>query len=348
MRTGIVIVGRNEGSRLRLCLDSALGQGLPTIYVDSGSTDGSVALARQLRCDVHELSPDLPFSAARARNEGLEALMQANPGLALVQFLDGDSALQDDWIADGMAALDADDRLCAVCGQIQERNPQISIFNRFTAIEWYSPPGEVNSFGGICLCRIEPLLGVGGFDASLVAGEEPELSARLRAAGSRILCLDRAMAIHDAGLLRFGDWLRRCTRTGYVYAQACRRIEAGTDTLGWRPSLRVWFWSFALPAAILVALYTTPPYALIAVILYLFQTLRVAVGIHERGLNWSDALLYGLLWHVSQFAQWKGQCQYLVHLLMGRAPLVRDRTTSAMTSVFDKRVVADNDQERDI
>ena len=43
---GVVAIGRNEGERLRRCLESLDGHGLTVVYVDSGSTDDSVALAR--------------------------------------------------------------------------------------------------------------------------------------------------------------------------------------------------------------------------------------------------------------------------------------------------------------
>ena len=42
-RIGIVAIGRNEGERLRRCLSSVLGRAGKIVYVDSGSTDGSVA-----------------------------------------------------------------------------------------------------------------------------------------------------------------------------------------------------------------------------------------------------------------------------------------------------------------
>ena len=38
---GIVTIGRNEGERLRRCLSSVVGRGMPVVYVDSDSTDGS-------------------------------------------------------------------------------------------------------------------------------------------------------------------------------------------------------------------------------------------------------------------------------------------------------------------
>ena len=42
---GCVVIGRNEGQRLVRCLESLLGRVAHIVYVDSGSTDGSVAMA---------------------------------------------------------------------------------------------------------------------------------------------------------------------------------------------------------------------------------------------------------------------------------------------------------------
>jgi glycosyltransferase involved in cell wall biosynthesis len=78
---GVVAIGRNEGERLRRCLASVLGRGAPVVYVDSQSTDGSTSLARSMGADVVELDMSLPFSAARARNEGFERLVRLAPGL---------------------------------------------------------------------------------------------------------------------------------------------------------------------------------------------------------------------------------------------------------------------------
>ena len=38
-RIGLVAIGRNEGDRLRRCLESAIGQVAQIVYVDSGSGD---------------------------------------------------------------------------------------------------------------------------------------------------------------------------------------------------------------------------------------------------------------------------------------------------------------------
>ena len=86
---GAVVIGRNEGIRLQRCLKSLVPQVAHLVYVDSGSQDDSVAFARSLGATVVELGTETPFTAARARNAGFEALM----GLAeldFVQFIDGD------------------------------------------------------------------------------------------------------------------------------------------------------------------------------------------------------------------------------------------------------------------
>ena len=48
---GAVVIGRNEGRRLEVCLRSVAKQLQDVVYVNSGSTDGSVDLARELRGD---------------------------------------------------------------------------------------------------------------------------------------------------------------------------------------------------------------------------------------------------------------------------------------------------------
>ena len=86
----VVVIGRNEGDRLHRALSSVLPAGVRILYVDSGSTDDSVALARSLGVPVHNLDSSLPFSAARARAEGAHDVIRQAPETRYIQFLDGD------------------------------------------------------------------------------------------------------------------------------------------------------------------------------------------------------------------------------------------------------------------
>ena len=60
-----VVIGRNEGERLEASLRSVQAAGLPVVYVDSGSSDGSLAAARKLGVELVELDPTRP-STGRA------------------------------------------------------------------------------------------------------------------------------------------------------------------------------------------------------------------------------------------------------------------------------------------
>src|SRR4051812_26254504 len=117
---GLIAIGRNEGERLRACLESARAQRLAMVYVDSNSTDGSVALARSLGAEVVELDLSIPFTAARARNEGAARLLQMQPDVQFIQFVDGDCELQAGWIDKALAAFADRPRAAVVCGRRRE------------------------------------------------------------------------------------------------------------------------------------------------------------------------------------------------------------------------------------
>src|SRR5579872_4333993 len=87
---GVVVIGRNEGERLRRCLGSLLDSTRSIVYVDSGSSDGSVAMSRSLGVEVVDLDMRTAFTAARARNEGFWHLVRVRPDLEYVFFVDGD------------------------------------------------------------------------------------------------------------------------------------------------------------------------------------------------------------------------------------------------------------------
>ena len=95
--TGVVVIGRNEGERLKRCLQSISGFIDRVVYVDSGSTDDSVAFVKSLGADVVELDMATPFTAARARNEGSKKLLKRLPALDYLFFVDGDCEVVKDW-----------------------------------------------------------------------------------------------------------------------------------------------------------------------------------------------------------------------------------------------------------
>jgi GT2 family glycosyltransferase len=315
-RAGIVVIGRNEGERLARCLATVSGRGWPVVYVDSGSTDGSPAQARAMGCDVVELDPARPFSAARGRNEGFQRLLESHPHVDCVQFVDGDCELAPAWMDHAEAALASNPRWAAVCGLLRERHPDLSVYNRLCQIEWDKPVGEVTACGGLFMIRAEAFAAVGGFDVSVTAGEEPELCQRLRAAGWRIVRLDRAMAWHDSGLMTFRRWWRRERRTGYGSLDVARRFGDGPDRLfaGCVRSAR--HWAFCWPLAVLAAGgaggWAGGPWAGLAAaggiaLLLPIQAWRLSRRARRAGYPPGTARAHAWLLLLGKFAQMSGQ-----------------------------------------
>jgi GT2 family glycosyltransferase len=221
------------------------------LYVDSGSTDDSIELGRRLASEVVALDDSVPFTAARARNAGLERFLELDNSIDFVQFLDGDCELETGWLGRARAALDGDPTLGAVCGRLRERHPEASLYARLSQMEWNMPTGETLACGGIAMFRVEALIGVGGFKASMIAGEEPELCYRLRRVGWRIERLVEPMAIHDGGMMTFRQWWRRTVRSGHGYAENAV-LQAGPGRLqSIRPVASMLLWGLIAPVGAL-------------------------------------------------------------------------------------------------
>lgn len=279
--TGAVLIGRNEGARLIACLESAVASGLsPLVYVDSGSTDGSIDAARAAGAEVVLLDSDAPFTAARARNAGLARLAERPDPPEFVQFVDGDCALREGWIATATAFLTAHPEVAAVCGRRRERFPEASIYNALIDREWDAPTGEVRACGGDVLMRTAAIEAAGRYNPALIAGEEPELCVRLRRAGWTIWRLDAEMTWHDAAMTRFGQWWTRARRAGHAYAEGAAMHGAPPER-HYVPQLRrALFWGLALPVAILLGLLVTP-WALALALLWPLKVLRLRARGHD-------------------------------------------------------------------
>ncbi len=217
----VVVIGRNEGQRLARCLESIAASQTPVlevIYVDSNSTDQSPALASQMHAQV------IPLSAARTtaalgRNAGWRAARGTH-----ILFLDGDTILAPDFLTHAIIPF-ADPTVAITWGHRREIATHASLYNRVLDLDWIYPPGPTPFCGGDALISREVLDLTGGFDETLIAGEEPELCRRILAAGYRILHLDTPMTGHDLAISRFAQYWRRATRAGHAYAEVSARFR---------------------------------------------------------------------------------------------------------------------------
>ena len=297
-----IVIGRNEGARLLACLASLCGQVRRVIYVDSGSTDGSAEAAMVLGAEVQVLDMTLPFTAARARNAGLAALAADPP--QFVQFVDGDCVLDPGWIAAALAGFMAHPRAVVMCGRRRERLPEASVYNRLADLEWATPVGRTDACGGDALMRFKAVQAVAGYRPDLIAGEEPELCLRLRRAGGEVWRLDAEMTLHDAALLRFGQWWRRSVRAGHAFAEGAALHEGH-----WQAEVRrALLWGALLPVLIILAGFLHPALWL-AGLIYPLQWARLA---RRKDGVWAIFSILG------KFAEAQGAIGYYLRRGFGR------------------------------
>ncbi len=308
-----MVIGRNEGERLKRCLESCDYSASTVVYVDSGSTDDSVAMARRMGVDVVELDMSIPFCAARARNEGFAKLVGTSAQVQFVQFVDGDCELIGNWLAVAVATLQDSPRVAIVTGWLREQHPEASIYNRLADLEWnFSGLGMVDSVGGIFMVKREAFEEVGGFDPTVVAGEEPELCLRLTTKGWVLVRIDHDMAWHDLAMTHFAQWWTRMVRFGYGSLDVANRFQLKRFR---RNNLRVRVWSGwllgsllgALPIAIF--LQTGPSTAVACLLLSLWpvQLLRITIRTWKKGQPLNLAVAYSLFMMISHWPQLLGQ-----------------------------------------
>jgi glycosyltransferase involved in cell wall biosynthesis len=289
-----VLIGRNEGQRLVRALESVTEEGRPVVYVDSGSTDGSAEAAHSRGAQVVDLDMSVPFTAARARNAGFERLRAWAPHIEYVQFIDGDCEVAPGWIEVAAETLDADPELVAVCGYRRERHPERTVFNRICDVEWRNGPvGPITHFGGDVMIHADALANIGGYDASLIAGEDEEVGIRLRLAGGALVRINRTSTLHDADMHRLSQWWQRAKRCGHAYAELHRRHGGPPERKFQTELRRTWLWGALVPAGALGLTLPTMGLSWLALGAYPLRAVRTARRTRERGFSWVDALAWG-------------------------------------------------------
>lgn len=300
--TGVIVIGRNEGERLRRAFASLPLAEVAVLYVDSGSTDGSVELATSMGIPVHCLDSSMSFSAARARLEGAKLLMSNNPDMEFVYFLDGDCTLKKSWLINAIQFLELNQDVGIVCGKLEEEAPERSIYNRLSAIKWKAVQiGEIDSCGGIFLIRRAIYEAVGGFNPLLMTGEEADLCLRVREKGYKVFRLDEYMARHDTDLVNFKDWWKRAVWGGYGDALEYE-IMSGKVSCGRRRETRsVLIWAIIMP---LLCIFGSVGFACVhesifitffALLGYFLLISKMSINRVKTGDSIRDAILYSCL-----------------------------------------------------
>lgn len=305
---GVVVIGRNEGARLRSCLSSIIETTSSVVYVDSGSSDDSVEFATGLDINVVNLDMSKPFTAARARNEGFKTLLEKYPEIKYVQFIDGDCEVISGWFESALSAFKKADSIAVVFGIRKERFPEASIYNYQADRDWRIQPGYTETCGGDALILVSAFNEMNGYDVNLIAGEEPDLCLRLRRSGWKILSISVDMTWHDSDLHSFYQWYKRAIRTGHAFADVAWKHRHYPEKYWFRHNVRIFGWGLFLP--IFISLLSILNINFLSLFLiYPIQTARIA---HHEG--W----LYALFCVLVKFPQAIGQFKFVINNLLGK------------------------------
>ncbi|MEJ1472111.1 MAG: glycosyltransferase family 2 protein [Candidatus Sedimenticola sp. (ex Thyasira tokunagai)] len=314
---GIVIIGRNEGTRLYRSVQASVAKLDCVVYVDSGSTDDSLAVAHSLGAKTIALKEG-PFTAARGRQRGVEYLSKHHSELKYIQFLDGDCVLVNDWLISAYDYLQSHDDVGAVCGRRKEEYIGRSIYNRLVDMDWLLPSGEVDSIGGgDALVRCDALLRAGGWRVELIAGEDLEFSQRVLAAGFKIVRLCEDMVLHDIAMSNFRQYWRRHYRAGHAYAELALLCNGGPGRRWSRRVISVIGYGIVLPPVAVISGTIYWPVSISIILIYLSLIFRLTRHRHKAGDKLKYSFAYGAVVTVCKTAVALGACKFYLSKLVG-------------------------------
>ncbi len=310
-----VVIGRNEGQRLIDCLESLIGSVEYIIYVDSGSTDNSLQNASKLGVICLSLDMKLPFTAARARNEGANFIIKNYSDITAIQFIDGDCEIFSSWMFQAKQFLIEHDNYAVVCGRRIERFPEQSIYNKLCDIEWNTPVGSAMACGGDALIQVHAYKEVGGYRDDLIAGEEPEMCFRLRQKGWGVYRLAADITLHDASMIKFSQWWNRAKRAGYAYAASFYLHGQSAEKFKRKEVFSIFFWAGFIPFSI-IFLSVINYYLLLIFLIYVMQVIKVFKKIELKNETKEIKLIYSISVVLAKFPQLIGVIKFITNKLL--------------------------------
>ena len=221
----VIVIGKNEEAHLGACLRSVQAAAAEVgaaeiVYVDSASTDGSVAIAQSLGVRVLSLRPDWKHTPAAGRYIGFHHTTGE-----LLMFVDGDCVIEREWLSRALAYF-AEPEVAGVAGFLNDLDTHGRtipfVGERARAVK------TLTTLRGIAAYRRTALEQAGPFNPHLRSEEEAELALRLRRAGWKLLHLPYQMGFHHRGIPQLQAMLRnlrlgRVSGVGLTWRYACQR-----------------------------------------------------------------------------------------------------------------------------
>jgi glycosyltransferase involved in cell wall biosynthesis len=317
MKTDVVIIGINVEKYISKCIESVRNSNYPQdklkiIFVDGGSTDKSVEFAKSYKgTEVIELKDPSP-TPGKGRNAGIRASTAP-----FIQFLDADTLLEPNWLVKALPYIK--DKTAAVCGKREELYPEKNNYHIIGSIEWVYEEGFCRYFGGDVLIRREALEN-NFFDENLVAGEDPDLSYRVREKGWLIYRLTDKMTTHDLNMNTFKQYFKRAHRSGHAYAEIGLRFMNKPEKMWLSELIRVCANAILPFVFILAGVLSTNNYQLttILALLIIFRPFfRLGKFKKHFKIDTKTSLLYALHLSFVVYPQFLGVLRYFYTLISG-------------------------------
>ena len=194
-KVSIVIIGRNEERGIGECLGAAQAAaeqigGAEIIFVDSASTDKTVAIAQSFSVRVLSLKPDWKLSPSAGRFVGSH-YAQGD----FILFIDADTLIYRDFLPAAIEYFENNAEVGGVNGRLDDLNETgellTDVEERFDAaadVKWLRGPA--------CFYRRKALLEAGSFNPHLAIEEEAELGLRLIKNGWKLKVIPVSMGCH--------------------------------------------------------------------------------------------------------------------------------------------------------
>ncbi|MBN1907879.1 MAG: glycosyltransferase [Deltaproteobacteria bacterium] len=317
-KIGIVIIGINECSHIADCIKAIRAVNYPQdlldiTYVDGGSSDNTPDLATGFEgVRVMQLNNPHP-TPGRGRNAGWLTL--SSP---IIQFLDADMIIDPDWFLHAHKLLE--NNIGAVTGTLKEIYPDKNIYHILAEMEWAGKEGPCDFFGGGVLISRKALEDANGYDEYLIAGEDPDLSYRIREKGWLIKRSGHTMAMHDINMSSFLKYLKRAFRGGYAYAEISFRYIKKNEKMWFRETLRILVRSL-LPLIIMLTGFISG-FVFSGLIFALLFAVKPSFSIFKfkKQFNrpWKDIIIYTVNAIIIVFPQLFGVIRYYYGLISGK------------------------------
>jgi glycosyltransferase involved in cell wall biosynthesis len=178
----IIVPAFNEELYIRRCLESLVCADYPRekreiILVDNGSTDSTKLIAKEY--DVAIIDKPL-VKVGAVRNYGVISSQGE-----IIVFLDADCVVGESWLKNGVEAIFRS-RNCVFGGQYRIRKDPSWLERYWILSDEESNIYQTTLVGGAIFVQKEHFNRVGGFNERLSAGEDSDLTERLRAEGYNV------------------------------------------------------------------------------------------------------------------------------------------------------------------